>query len=84
MKHWTCHVFYAGLLHDSAPLSERRIFPDFDELLPEIYDGGYVLMLGNTRPGSFWKPDGWYRCDGTPVLDADVPAELRAMALLLS
>lgn len=40
----------------------------------EIYNGGYAYAVG----------DRWYRMDGTPVLDVDVPLNLKAMLLLLT
>jgi len=46
----------------------------------EVYNGGYVY-------GVFYplaKSGAWYRCDLTPVLDADVPKELKALLLIIS
>jgi hypothetical protein len=45
----------------------------------DIYQGGYVYLH---RPKITNKH--WFRVDGTPVLNPDVPKELRALALLLN
>lgn len=67
------YVFYAGLLH-----SEYASHDSFRALQVhcdmELYNGGYIYVIG----------DRWYRMDGTPVLDVDVPINLKTMLLLLS
>lgn len=66
-------VFYAGLLYgvydDFASFRLLQVHCDM-----ELYNGGYYYLM-NAR---------WYRMDGTPVLDVDVPLNLKAMLLLLT
>lgn len=67
-------VFYAGLLYGEfpAPPYPYRLWKrDFPLDLP---DGAYL----HTPEGK------WFRSDYTPVLDADVPLELKALCLLLN
>ena len=61
------HVFYANQLYMSV--EEGRSY----QLIEEVYNGGY--LIGSSRK--------WYRCDLTPVLDEDVPKELKTLALLM-
>lgn len=68
-------LFYGTQLVDRLPLdgnSWTRIYSNYG---PEIYNGGWLCAQDKHQ---------WYRCDGTPALLADVPKELRALALLLT
>lgn len=69
------YLFYGTQLveeFESRDLTSRKILHTHGR---EIYDGGYIHAPLMTRT--------WWRCDLTPVLLADVPTELRALALLL-
>ena len=72
------HVFYAGLLVD-----QFMTFPSLATLGAEVYNGAYIWISEQWKPGSIFEAPGWYRADKTPVLLNDVPTNLRAMALLL-
>lgn len=67
-------VFYAGLLY-----GEYTEYADFRALQvqgqTELYNGGYVYDE---------QFQSWYRMDMTPLLDVDVPLNLKAMLLLLT
>lgn len=65
-------VFYAGLLYGEYDEGGLRLLQVQGDL--EIYNGAYFYL----------KNDRWYRMDGTPVLDVDVPINLKAMLLLLT
>lgn len=43
----------------------------------ELYNGCYIHLQG-----FYGQWDGWYRADQTPVLEADVPKELRLLVLI--
>lgn len=43
----------------------------------EVYNGGYISCTPGNGHGTEW-----YRCDLIPVLDAEVPKELRLLELL--
>lgn len=45
----------------------------------EMYHGGYVYS--NQDPAT--TQSRWWRCDGTPMLDEDVPLELKMQVLLM-
>ena len=64
------HVFYANQLYKSVEVDRDYSLID---LGPEVYNGGY--LIGSSRK--------WFRCDLTPVLDEDVPKELKLLALLM-
>ena len=72
-------IFYAGMLH-----SEVHVFPRLEELGAEVYNGAHVYVHSHWLPHSIWETVGWYRADKTPVLEADVPKELRVLTLLLT
>lgn len=69
-------VFYAGL-----------VLKEFDSDLAfktyritcnqEVYNGAYYYAAVKAEPRR------WWRMDGTPVLDADVPLNLKTWVLLL-
>jgi len=68
------YIFYAGQLHSSFPTgSEGLRGYRLARLGAEIYNGAY-LFAPNKK---------WYRCDLTPVLDEDVPKELKMLVLLM-
>lgn len=73
-------VFYANLLYGEYDRNEWEMEMVFPTLPVEIYQGGYV-HINQVRYGT---GVGWYRMDGTPVLDRDVPKELRLLLLLLT
>ena len=73
------YLFYEGMRFE-----EYYIFPKQSILGPKIYNGGYVWVKEQWLPQDIFEPVGWYRCDKTPVLPNDVPANFKAMALLLS
>lgn len=66
-------VFYAGLLYGEYETDDLRLLQVQGDL--ELYNGGYVYNRHDKR---------WYRMDGTPMLDVDVPINLKAMLLLLT
>ena len=66
-------VFYAGLLYGEYSVDGLRLLQVQGDL--ELYNGGYVYNRHDKE---------WYRMDGTPVLDVDVPTNLKAMLLLLT
>lgn len=66
-------VFYAGLLYGEYDKAGLRLLTVHGPL--EVYNGAYMH-------NKFSKS--WYRMDGTPVLDVDVPLNLKAMLLLLN
>lgn len=74
-------LFLDGQLLSSIPTKDAfqlwtKYLRDLDK---PIYNNGYVLLPVEVFP----LVPGWYRCDMTPVLSADVPAELKAWELLL-
>lgn len=72
-------VFYAGLLYGEYDGDTFRMLQV--QCDPEIYNGGYFYL----RPPQFAiTTERWYRMDGTPILDVDVPVNLKAMLLLLN
>ena len=81
-------VFYCNTLHSefSDPTDYGLFRVTCDR---EIYNGGYVYVQHPPRhvPGSTIPipnlGNGWYRIDGTPVLEYDVPAETRLTNLIL-
>lgn len=66
-------VFYAGLLYGEYTVVGFRELQIHGDM--ELYNGGYAYNKQELR---------WYRMDGTPVLDVDVPLNLKAMPLLLN
>lgn len=81
-------VFYCNVLH--CEFSDPKDYGLFRVTCDrEIYNGGYVYAQLPPRhvPGtaiSFPNRDnGWFRIDGTPVLECDVPTETRLINLLL-
>lgn len=70
------YVFYANLLIGQFSYDNYRIFAK--DPGAEIYNGAFVYFSPHKEP---WKK--WYRMDGTPVLDSDVPPELKLTVLLL-
>jgi hypothetical protein len=71
------YLFYGTQLVDEFLASESHINVRIKSVYgQEIYDGGYIFSPSTSTV--------WWRCDLTPVLLADVPKELRALALLLT
>ncbi len=66
-------VFYAGLLYAECAREAFRELQVQGDL--ELYNGGYAYSKELKE---------WYRMDGTPVLDEEVPTNLKAMLLLLT
>ncbi len=66
-------VFYAGLLYGEYTAEGLRLLQVQGDL--ELYNGGYIYDKHDKR---------WYRMDGTPMLDVDVPLNLKAMLLLIT
>lgn len=66
-------VFYAGLLYGEYAAEGLRLLQVQGDL--ELYNGGYIYDKHDKR---------WYRMDVTPVLDVDVPLNLKAMLLLIT
>lgn len=81
-------VFYAGQLIGQFSVDHYR--QHRVSCTPEIYNGAFVYRL---VPPPRYVPaaqvplprqdPGWFRMDGTPVLDSDVPPELKLTVLLL-
>lgn len=70
----TALVFYAGMLYRTY--TRKDMYAQISPVItPEIYQGGYVYLPEDRQ---------WFRCDLTPVLDEDVPKDLKALLLLLS
>lgn len=67
-------VFYAGLLYGEYSAQDFLSFRS--TCTSEIYNGAYLYNESGVSP--------WFRMDLTPVLIADVPKELQALALLLT
>lgn len=68
-------VFYAGKLLGHFPRDKGRPWA-----MPRgMPDGAYIYDSDH----SFHRSNEWYRADFTPVLDSDVPAELKAWLLIL-
>lgn len=66
--------FYAGLIHGDITIGLYATIPW------NVCPNGAILWINRT----YWdNSPGWYRSDLTPVLDADVPPELKAYILLL-
>lgn len=66
-------VFYAGLLYKELATNDK--FRNLQVFCPtEIYNGGYLYVRTDRM---------WYLMDGTPLLDCDVPKELKTTLLLL-
>jgi len=75
----TITVYYAGQMHHEY-LDPKTFGEVTWELLNdsrEIYNGCYIQLKGFIS-----YKDGWYRADQTPVLDADVPKELKLLQLI--
>jgi len=66
-------VFYAGLLY--GEYAATAVVWETIRWDPELYNGAYAYSQKERK---------WYRLDMTPVLDVDVPKELKAMLLLLT
>lgn len=74
-------VFYAGQLyeeHDSVSLRYGKV-----RWTAEIYNGAYVYVITSNHLSTYGWP-GWYRCDGTPLRQEDVPKELLLLSLVMS
>lgn len=75
-------VYYAGQVYREY-LDIQRIWPlnpvskELREESLEIYNGCHIHTQGYGR-----MYDGWFRGDQTPLLDADVPKELKLLALI--
>lgn len=66
-------VFYAGLLYKEC--STHTELRQTQVMCPtEVYNGAYFYAKPERK---------WYRMDGTPVLDCDVPKELKVILLLI-
>lgn len=67
-------VFYADMVYAECPnghaLANERTRSD-----GEIYNGAYVYCRKEACH--------WYRMDGTPVLDSEVPPTLKTLVLLM-
>jgi hypothetical protein len=68
-------LFYGLQLVTTLPLDSGHWTRICLEYGNEIYQGGWLCAQDTHK---------WYRCDGTPALLADVPKELRALALLIT
>lgn len=68
------HLFYANQLVEEIELSPSMWRHIRETHGDEIYQGGWLFCR---------DADEWYRCDSTPALLADVPKDLRVLALLL-
>ena len=66
-------VFYAGLLYEECDEAGLRLIPVQGSM--EIYNGAYFYSKPEKR---------WFRMDYTPLLDVDVPLNLKAMLLLIN
>ena len=66
-------VFYAGLPYGEYAAEGLRLLQVQGDL--ELYNGGYVYNKYDKR---------WYRMDRTPLLDVDVPLNLKTMLLLIT
>ena len=66
-------VFYAGLLYGEYAAEGLRLLQVQGDL--ELYNGGYVYSKSERK---------WFRMDMTPLLDEDVPLNLKAMLLLIT
>lgn len=75
-------VFYAGLVYLECTHKEYELsLPTWS---PEIYNGAYLYLCNQNRYGR-WGPEiGWYRPDGTPFPEEQVPSALKAWVLILT
>lgn len=77
----TIRAFYAGQLLHEFPKgygwSSASTF--LNRWSAEIYNGAYL----HENPQNDFQ-HAWYRADLTPVLDVDVPKELKLLVLLLN
>ena len=73
-----CTIFYAGQI-----IAEFDFFHELREYRiicgQEIYNGAYVYV----PPQNNRQEREWFRMDTTPVLEQDVPLELKTWVLLL-
>ena len=78
-------VYYAGQLHkEYRNVSTFLRGSPFDAISRELFDESIELYNGCYihLQGFYIQVDGWYRADQTPVLEADVPKELRLLVLI--
>lgn len=73
----TARLYYKGKLVATTRVREYETV-HFQNLPPDVYNEGYVKY----PDGHKFYPDGWSRCDTTPVLTADVPKELLLIELI--
>lgn len=66
-------VFYADLLYGEYDKAGIGLL--IAQGPSEIYNGAYLYNKFTRN---------WYRMDGTPILDVDVPLNLKAMLLLIT
>lgn len=67
-------VFYAGRIY--AEYLHLKAYREAITSESDVYQGGYLYLHDN-------KYGKWFRCDVTPVLDEDVPPELKMWLLIL-
>jgi hypothetical protein len=77
-------LFYANQLVDELEYPDPIGFNKLGRLVQslyghEIYNGGYLYAAVSDS-----TPCRWWRCDLTPLLDDEVPKELRLLLVLLN
>ena len=77
-------VFYAGLMLAEYSHDEYRRNKVPFQWTPETYNGAFLYVVTPNKAMIYCSDPGWYRPDGTPVLEADVPSTLKAWVLILT
>ena len=74
-------VFYKGELYEELSNEDLRLrhitWPK------DVFETCHFFIQKQGRYKVFGPERGWYRGDGTPVLEVDVPKELRLLCLIL-
>jgi len=78
------YVFYAGRLYaeHTAMVTLPRGPQDCD---PEVYNGGYLYFPKQFNNTGVNKSviTGWYRMDKTPLVNSEIPNELKLLLLIM-
>jgi hypothetical protein len=79
------YIFYAGQLIAEVPknVTVRRFIMENYPPYTEIYNGGFIFTRARLIGANSNFDPTWLKMDSTPVLDEDVPPELKMLVLLL-
>ena len=77
------YVFYAGRLYtEHADIRDLHKGPN--DCSPEVYNGGYLYLPKQFNNSGFRSViTGWYRMDKTPLLESEIPNELKLLLLIM-